>query len=230
MIETNLEAIIMSGGEGKRLRPYTNNIPKPLLNINGKPMIRHVVDHLYHYGVKNFHFTLHYLGSLIEEEMIRHKKDDQNFYFYYEKEPLGTFGGVGSIKNIKSERIILVNSDILTSINYEELHEYSCENNSDFTITTIPYEIEIPFATLDTIENKVLNILEKPIVEYKVNAGIYMFKKEILNLVPLDTKIDITDFISKLLNEDFSVHHFYTNKYWIDVGRMDDYQRANHYN
>lgn len=221
-----LDAVIMAGGRGERLRPLTDNVPKPLLLVGDKPIMEHNIDRLYKYGIDDFWISLKYLGAQIEEFFGDGESRNVEIDYVWEDKPLGTIGAVSKISNFRHDYILLTNSDVLTNLDYEDFFLDFLEQNADFSVVTIPYHVDIPYAVLETSNNHILSFKEKPTYTYYSNAGIYLMKKEILNLLPKDTFYNATDLMEDLIKRDLKVISFPHAGYWLDIGKHDDYKKA----
>ena len=221
-----ISVVIMAGGKGKRLLPLTKNKPKPLLEINGIPIIEHNLNRLKSYGIKDFAISLNYLGDQIKNYFDQKSKKEFRFNYICEKTPLGTVGALSKLKNVSNEHILLSNSDILTDLNYEDFYLDFIDKDSDFHILTFPYNYSIPFAVLETDDNSVSYIKEKPTYKHECNAGIYLMKREVIELIPKDSFYDATDLIELLIKLGKRVTTYIHNGYWIDIGRHEDFKRA----
>ncbi|RPH30788.1 MAG: nucleotidyltransferase [Bacteroidales bacterium] len=221
-----VDAVIMAGGRGERLRPLTDNTPKPLLNIGLKPILEHNLCRLRQFGIDDFWITLKYLGNQIEDYFGSGKDRDINIQYLYEEEPLGTIGALSKIKNFEYENILLTNSDILTNIDYEHFFLDFLKQDADFSIVTIPYTVDIPYAVLETHNGHVINFREKPSYTYYSNGGIYLIKKEILKNIPYNSFYNATDLMENLIKLKKKVISYPLAGYWLDIGRMEDYIKA----
>lgn len=221
-----VEAVIMAGGEGRRLRPYTESIPKPLLKVNDKPIIEYNIDRLADYGIQKIHISIKYLGHLIEEYFK--DGDSKNIFISYvtENNPLGTIGAVTLIEKFEEEYIIIMNSDLLTNIDFEDLFIQFINADADMIIATVPYKVDIPYAVLETKGNKVISFKEKPTYTYYSNAGIYLLKKEAIQHIPRNTFFNATDLMEKLVKEGKKVLSYPLLSYWLDIGKHDDFHKA----
>lgn len=221
-----LDVVIMAGGEGVRLRPLTDNTPKPMLKVGGKPILEHLIDRFVRFGISNFYLSINYLGNQIKDYFEDGSSKNVSITYVEETTKLGTIGGISQINDFKNNAVLVINSDILTNINLEDFYVHFLENGSDMAIACVPYVVNIPYAVLDTNGSNVLGFKEKPSLNYLTNAGIYLIKKEILSLIPQDTFYNATDLISHLLEENLKVTNFTILDYWLDVGKMDDFQKA----
>lgn len=222
-----LDAVLMAGGKGERLRPLTEKTPKPLLPVGDKCIIDHNIDRLLNYGVKNISVTVNYLKEQIED----HFKDPRgNVQVHTIREPkyLGTIGSIKFVPQFYNDTILVMNSDLFTNINYEDFYLHFKEHNADMSVAAVPYSVKIPYGILDLVERRnIKGLIEKPSYEYYANAGIYLIKKTALDYIPNDTFFNATDLIEKLIAEDRKVIRFPLNGTWIDIGNPQEYNRAN---
>lgn len=222
-----LDAIIMAGGKGTRLRPLTNDIPKPLLPVGDKTIMEHNVDRLTKFGIDNFWFSVNYLGGKIEDFFGSGKEKNLSINYIWEDTPLGTIGAISKIDNLKHEDVLVSNSDILTNLDYEQFYLDFKRNNADLSIASIPYNVNIPYAVLEKDEDGIITgFKEKPAYTYYSNGGIYLMKKSVLSLIPKNTFYNATDLIEKLLSMNKKVSSFSLESYWLDIGKHDDYKKA----
>ena len=216
-----INIIIMAGGMGTRLRPLTNNIPKPMLKVGEKPILHILLDHLLKYKVKNIHITVNYLKEQIIE-YIKNQKFNSNIDFIIEETPFGTIGSASQIKFKNNEFYFIINSDILTY-----LVDF-LENSADLSIFTIPYKFEIPYGVVELDESNVSSIKEKPSYIYQINSGIYLTNSKILKKVPKNRFYNMTDLISDILINKNKIISYSSSEYWLDIGRMEDFNKAQH--
>ncbi len=222
-----IDAVLMAGGKGERLRPLTLNTPKPLLKVADKPIIDYNIDNLIHYGVDNINVTVNYLAEQIEEHFFAEKNGVKIKCIREGEKFLGTIGGVQYIKDWHNDVVLLMNSDLFTNINLEEFYLHFLKNNADMSVAAMPYNVNIPYGILD-IENKrnIIGIKEKPNYYYYANAGIYLFKISLLDLIPHNTFYDATDFLTDLIARQYKVIRFPISGYWIDIGKPADFQKV----
>lgn len=221
-----VDAVIMAGGRGDRLKPLTDTIPKPLLKIGEKPIIEHNLDHLHKYGIENFWITLKYLGEKIEKYLGTGEEKEISIQYVYETKPLGTIGAVSKINNFKHDFILIVNSDLLTNIDYESFFLDFVSQKADFSVATIPYRINVPYAVLETSNGHVVSFKEKPTYTFYSNGGIYLIKREHIANIPHDTHFDATDLMEKMLTSNKKIISFPVEAYWLDIGKQEDYDKA----
>jgi len=228
-----IDAIVMAGGLGSRLKPLTDKIPKPLLKVGDKSAIQHNIDRLSKFGVANYYFCLNHMGEKIENHLskIYCKKDDKtlNLKFIYEKFPMGTIGSISQINNFNNEYILITNSDVITKIDYEKFFIDFQNKNADLSMITIPYSVDIPYGvtSVETSDNSIVSLDEKPKYIHYCNAGIYLLKTSIISKIPNNKHYDATDLVKKLIKNKFKVISYPTHDYWMDIGSIEDYKQAN---
>lgn len=221
-----VDALIMAGGKGERLRPLTENLPKPLLPVGDKPIIEHNIDRLNTFGIDDIWISLRYLG----QQIVDYFKDGGNkgvrINYVWEDEVLGTAGALGLIENFVHEDILMMNSDLLTNIDFEKFFLFHQEQDADFTVACIPFQVNVPYAVMETEGNQVRGLKEKPTFTHYSNAGIYMMKRTLTELVPRNQHFNATDFMEKLIQEGKKVVAYPLVNYWLDIGKHEDYQKA----
>jgi dTDP-glucose pyrophosphorylase len=222
-----LDVVIMAGGQGLRLRPLTEKTPKPLLRVGDKCILEHNLDRLIFYGIDDFWITVNYLSQQIVDYFGNGTNKNSKIEYIREKEALGTIGSVSNINNFKHDYVLVLNSDILTNINYEDFFLKFIESNADFSIVTIPYKVDIPYAVLETFEGQVKSFKEKPSYTYFSNGGIYLMKREVTELIPRNEFYNATDLMENLIKSNKKVVSYPLNGYWLDIGKHEDYNKAN---
>ena len=222
-----IDAVIMAGGRGERLRPLTENTPKPLLKVGGKPILEHNIDRLRLFGIDDFWITLRYLGEQIETYLGNGKSKNIDIQYVYESESMGTVGSVSQIKNFVHDYVLVTNSDLLTNIDYEHFFLDFLKKDADFSVVTIPYFVNVPYAVLETSNGHVLSLKEKPTYTYYSNGGIYMMKRDLTKMIPVEKHFNTTDLMEQLIAQGKKVISYPLNGYWLDIGRHEDYEKAN---
>ncbi|SFC64345.1 Nucleotidyl transferase [Algibacter lectus] len=221
-----IDAVIMAGGKGTRLRPLTENTPKPLLKVGDKPIMEHNLDRLALYGIDDYWLSVKYLGEQIESYFGNGNCKNINIDYVWEDEPLGTIGAVSKITNFGHDYVLITNSDILTNLDYESFFLDFIEQDADLAVVTIPYEVNIPYAVLETHEGMVKSFKEKPTYTYYSNGGIYLIKRSVLKLLPQNTFFNATDLMEKLIQNSNKVVSYPLAGYWLDVGKHEDFEKA----
>ena len=218
--------LIMAGGRGIRLKPFTDNVPKPMLLVGGKPIIEHNIDRLVSYGIKEFFISVNYLKDSIKDYFGDGSSKGIKITYIEENEPLGTIGSISLMDQIENEDLIVMNSDILTNLNFEEFYEFYCKEKSSMIVASVPYEVNIPYAVLETNKNVITSFSEKPKYTYYSNAGIYIIKFSLKRSIKKNTFFDATQLMESLLLSKTPLNHFPILNYWLDIGRHQDYVKA----
>ena len=220
-----IDAVIMAGGKGERLRPLTLTTPKPLLKVGDKCIIDYNVDALISYGLENISVTINYLGEQLEE----HYKDKRkNVQVKCVREPnfLGTMGSVKFVDSFINDTVLVMNSDLFTNIDYEDFYLHFLQNNADMSVAAVPYSVNVPYGIFELTGRNIQGVKEKPTYNYYANAGIYLIKKELLDLIPENVFFNATDLIEMLISVNRKVIRYPLTGYWIDIGKPEDYQKA----
>ncbi|MBO7439008.1 MAG: nucleotidyltransferase family protein [Bacteroidales bacterium] len=221
-----IDAVLMAGGKGERLRPLTLTTPKPLLPVGGKAIIDHNIDRLISYGVKHISVTVNYL----REQLEAHYAEEHNgvkINCCREPKFLGTIGSIKFIEKFYNDTVLVMNSDLFTNIDYEDFFLHFQEHEAEMSVAAIPYNVSIPYGILDLEGRNIKGLLEKPQYDYYANAGIYLIKRSALNEIPDNTFFNATDLIEKLISESKRVIRYPLNGTWIDIGNPQEYQKAN---
>ncbi len=221
-----IDAVLMAGGKGERLRPLTERTPKPLLKVGEKAIIDHNIDRLIDYGVEHISVTVNYLKEQIEEHFVEPRK---SVHVQTVREPkfLGTIGSIKFVKKFYNDTVLVMNSDLFTNINYEDFYLHFKEHDAEMSVAAVPYTVSVPYGIFDLSGREIQGLREKPTYNYYANAGIYLIKKSALEEIPEDTFFNATDLIEKLIAEGKKVIRFPLNGTWIDIGNPQEYQKAN---
>ena len=221
-----IDAVLMAGGKGERLRPLTEKTPKPLLKVGEKAIIDHNIDRLISYGVQHISVTVNYLKEQLEEHFAESHLGIQ-VQTVREPKYLGTIGSIRFVKEFYNDTILVMNSDLFTDINYEGFYLHFKEHNAEMSVAAVPYTVSVPYGIFDLEGRDIQGLVEKPTYNYYANAGIYLIKKSALAEIPDDTFFNATDLIEKLISENKKVIRFPLNGTWIDIGNPQEYQKAN---
>jgi len=221
-----IDAVLMAGGKGERLRPLTEKTPKPLLPVGGKAIIDHNIDRIINYGVKYITVTINYLGEQLEDHFAEPRGDVQ-VQTVREPKFLGTIGSIKFVKEFYNDTILVMNSDVFTNINFEDFYLHFIEHEAVMSVAAVPYTVSVPYGIFDLEGREIQGLIEKPTYNYYANAGIYLIKKSALDEIPEDTFFNATDLIEKLIAENKKVIRFPLNGTWIDIGNPQEYQKAN---
>ncbi|MGM0613436.1 MAG: nucleotidyltransferase family protein [Bacteroidota bacterium] len=220
-----LDAVIMAGGRGQRLRPITDTVPKSMVKLGGKPIIEHTIDRLISYGIENIYISVNYLKEQIMDYFGDGSEKSITIQYIEEAKPLGTAGALSLVEDFSND-ILLTNSDLFTNIDYEDFYLAFLEQKADMGIASIPYTVNIPYAILDEENNTVQSFKEKPSHTHYANGGIYLIKKEIITQIPENIFFNTTDLMQKLIDGKMNVIHNPLTGYWIDIGKHEDLKRA----
>lgn len=221
-----IDAVIMAGGKGARLKPLTNDVPKPLLKVGNKAIMEHNLDRLALFGIDDFWVSVKYLGEKIESHFGQGNEKNIKIEYVWENEALGTIGAVSKIENFEHDYILVTNSDLLTNIDYEQFFLEFLNKKADLAVLTIPYQVSIPYAVLETTGGEVKSFKEKPTYTYYSNGGIYLMKKEMLKYIPKNTFFNATDLMEALIKDNLKVISFPFSGYWLDIGKHEDFEKA----
>jgi NDP-sugar pyrophosphorylase family protein len=215
----------MAGGFGTRLRPLTEDVPKPMLPIGNRPLMEVMINQLRKAGIHRINVTTHYMP----EKIIEHFGDGSAFgvelNYVNEERPLGTAGGV-SLIDAPSTPLLVMNGDLLTDINFQEMYAYHQEQSAALTVAVRKYEFTVPYGVVESEDGFVTRLVEKPSLGFFVNAGIYLLEPEAFARIPKQQHINMTEIIDLLVVEGKRVASFPIHEYWLDIGQHADYQKA----
>lgn len=218
-----VDAVLMAGGRGERLRPLTLTVPKPLLKVGHKAIIDYNIDELKANGIDSIIVSVNYLKEQIEE----HFALTPGVTCVAEPERMGTLGSLSLMRHLlRHDTLLIMNSDLLTDLNFEKMYESHINSNAALTIGAIPYNVAIPFAIMNTDGDRIVSLSEKPTYNYFANAGVYMMRRELADRVPDCGITDAPDFIEQLISEGLKVSYFPIMGTWIDIGSPDDFRYA----
>lgn len=222
-----LSAILMAGGKGERLRPMTLSTPKPLLLIDGKPIIDYNIEALLRAGITDITVSTRYLAEQIHAHFANPVAPGVTVRCVTETKPLGTIGSAALVPHAKGASTLVMNSDLLTTVSFEDMYLKHRDSRADITIGVIPYQVSVPYAILTTgTDGLVTGIEEKPAYSYYANAGIYIFANDLLDTLSPDSRTDATDLIEQAIADGRRVVYHIINGTWIDVGSPTDFRQA----
>ncbi|HDZ33956.1 MAG TPA: CBS domain-containing protein [Pseudoalteromonas sp.] len=218
---------LMAGGFGTRLRPLTNNCPKPLLKVGDKPILEITILNFIKSGFVNFYISTHFMPEMIMEYFGDGSKWGVNITYVHEEEPLGTGGALGLLpKDLPKLPLIMMNGDILTNIDFQKLLSFHCNHIADASMCVREYEYQIPYGVIQGKDGKIISMEEKPTQLFHINAGIYVVNPELIEQVKANEIIDMPTLLEQKIKAQGNVMMFPIHEYWLDIGRMDDYKRA----
>ena len=219
-------AVIMAGGKGKRLKPITENMPKPMIKVGNKPILENIINYLKESGIVNIYISLNYKADIIENYFEDGSEYGVKISYLKEGKELGTAGALTLLPEIPSSPLLVINGDVVTKTNFLRLIEFHKQRRCVMTVAATQYTLNIPFGVLNTSGHYLLGIEEKPEQRFLCNAGIYMLNPEALPLIPEDTEFDMTDLIKELVRKGLPVTTFPIHESWVDIGHMDDLRKA----
>lgn len=221
-----IDAVLMAGGKGERLRPLTLDTPKPLLKMGNKAIIDRNIDRLVDFGVKNISVTVNYLKEKLIEHYARPKDNGIRIECVSEKMFFGTIGSLKLIKEFHNDTVLVMNSDLLTDINFEDFYLHFKEHDAMMSAAAIPYTISVPYGIFDLDGRNIKGVAEKPVYNLYANAGIYLIKREALKYIPEEQVFNATDLIETLVTDDQKVIRYPLTGLWIDIGTPEEYRKA----
>jgi len=218
--------VLMAGGLGTRLGELTKDLPKPMLAVGGKPILETIIRQFARYGFKNIIISVNYLSHIIENYFGNGSRFGVNISYIHETKRLGTAGALDLARERLTSPFFVMNGDILTTINLAHLHDFHMEQKSMATMCVREYDFQVPYGTVNMKDGRITSIDEKPIHKFFVSAGIYMLSPEALNNVPPDTFFDMPTLFEKLIQKEQNVLSFPLREYWLDIGHLNDYNKA----
>lgn len=221
-----VDAVLMAGGKGERLRPLTMNTPKPLLKIGDKAIIDRNIERLIEYGIKNISVTVNYLKEQLIEHYSQPLANDIKVECVSEEKFFGTIGALKLVKEFHNDTILVMNSDLLTDIDYEDFFLHFQQHEAMMSAAAVPYTISVPYGIFDLEGRNIKGVLEKPVYNYYANAGIYLIRKEALKYIPEGEVFNATDLIDALAVDGQKVIRYPLTGLWIDIGTPEEYRKA----
>jgi dTDP-glucose pyrophosphorylase len=222
-----VRAVIMAGGQGTRLRPYTDQVPKPLIRVGGRPLLEILIERLRQSGVLEMTVALHHKSGMIREHLGDGARLGVRVDYVEEPEPLGTMGALTLVAGGFAGPFFVVNGDILTKCDFRHMWEsHRGRREAAMTVGVSLHQVEIPYGEFTLRDGRVTTIEEKPRKEFPINAGIYVIEPAVVELIPRGEYFDATDLIRLLLGRGRAVHAHVIREYWLDVGRHDDLRKA----
>ncbi|MCY9692555.1 nucleotidyltransferase family protein [Paenibacillus alginolyticus] len=219
--------ILMAGGLGTRLRPLTDECPKPLLPVGGKPLLETIIGNFVSYGFRKFYISVNYMADKLMEYFGDGSQWEIQIKYIHESKRMGTAGSLGLLDELPTKPMIIMNGDLLTKVNFNQLLDFHQEQKILATMCVRDYEFQVPYGVIHVSKNKLVNIQEKPIMHYFVSAGIYVLDPKVLNYIPSDEFYDMPTLFEKLIQMNYEPSVFPIREYWLDIGRMDDFEKAN---
>jgi len=218
--------VLMAGGLGTRLKQLTADTPKPLLKIGDKPILETILFNFIEYGFSRFFISVNYKSEMIEEYFGDGSRWGIQIEYLREHKKLGTAGALSLMLEKPSAPIVVMNGDLLTKVNFQQLLEFHSEHKAAATMCVREYDFQVPYGVVTLDNHRILSIEEKPIQRFFVNAGIYILDPEVLDVIPCDTCVDMPLLFDQLLLQKKETTVFPIREYWLDIGRIDDFERA----
>lgn len=218
--------VIMAGGVGARLRPLTDDRPKPLLEIGGKPIIQTVIENFVGFGFRSFFISVNYKSEMIENFCGDGCKWGVEINYLREKKKMGTVGALSLLPVKPGKPLIIINADVLTNVNIHQLLDFHNEHKAAATMCVQDYHFEVPYGVIKINQHRIKGLDEKPVQRFFVNAGIYVLEPMVLDVIPMQESFDMTDLFTRLIDQGFETVAFPIREYWMDIGRMEDYKKA----
>jgi NDP-sugar pyrophosphorylase family protein len=222
-----LQAVLMCGGLGTRLRPLTYSIPKPLIYVGDRPVVELLLERLKLNGITEIYISLGYKGEHIEVELKDGKHLGLNIQYVREDQPLGTAGALNLLRDKLADPFLMMNGDLVTRLDFGKLCAFHQEHNAAITVATKAYEVQVPYGVVEDSDGKVTELREKPVYSTRINAGIYVLSRSVLDLLPPGGRFDATQLIQAALDDGRPVFSYLIEEYWLDMGRIEDYEKAN---
>ena len=220
-----ITAVVMAGGYGTRLRPLTDDIPKTMLPVGDRPILQRIVEQLRESGIRQVNVTTHYKKEVISEHFGDGREFGIEIQYVEEHRPLGTAGAL-SLVEAAEDPILVINGDILTGLDFRAMLEFHRDHQADMTVAVKQQDMEIPFGVVEVDGVRVTGITEKPVVKHFINAGIYLLNPAVRRFIPQGQPYDMPDLITQLISEGLTVVGFPVTEYWMDIGRVEDYRKA----
>lgn len=219
--------VIMAGGLGTRLRPLTDDCPKPLLRVGSRPILETIINNFNEYGFYKFYVSVNYKAEMIMDHFGDGSRWDVEIKYLRETKRLGTAGALSLLPEKPQEPLLIMNGDLLTKVNFHQLLNFHLDNNAEATMCVREYDFQVPYGVVKIKRNRLKGIDEKPIQRFFVNAGIYVLNPGVLDLLPGNTYFDMPVLFERLVNRKSEIAVFPVREYWSDIGQAVDYERAN---
>ncbi len=218
--------VLMAGGLGTRLRPLTDHLPKPLIRVGNKPILETILENFIQYGFKRFFISVNYKDDMLKSYFEDGSRWGVTVEYICEETKMGTAGSLSLLPEKSNYPVIVMNGDLLTKINFQHLLDFHKDHGADATLCVREYDFQVPYGVVKTDHQKVYAIDEKPVHKFFVNAGIYVLNADVLSGIEKNMALDMPQLFAKLMAEKKEVAAFPIREYWLDVGRLDDLERA----
>ncbi len=219
--------VIMAGGLGSRLRPLTDDCPKPMLRVGCKPILETILDNFVECGFGRFYFAVNYMAETITNHFGDGQKWGVDIRYIREDKQLGTAGALGLLPEKQTEPLIVMNGDLLTKVNFRHLMDFHGSQQAVATMCVTEYDFQVPYGVVNTRDSRIISIEEKPVHRFFVNAGIYVINPAAVRIIPKGSYFDMPALFEQLIKNEQATAVFPIREYWLDIGHMDDFERAN---
>ena len=221
------KVVLMVGGLGTRLRPLTDNTPKPMLKVGNKPILETIIDNFKKHGFINILLSVSYKSEIIEEYFKDGSEFGVNIEYIHENKRMGTAGALSLIRDKLDEDFFVMNGDLLTNINFENMMQYHLQNSSVATMGVREYDFQVPYGVVNVEGENILSIEEKPVHKFFVSGGVYVLSSDVLKFIPDDEFYDMPTLFEKIIEEKLKSISFPIHEYWLDIGRIEEFEKAN---
>ena len=222
----SLQAVLMCGGLGTRLRPWSYIIPKPMFPIGEDPILELLLKRLKLHGITEIYLSLGYKAELIETYFKDGSQLGVSLNYVREPAPLGTAGALNLLRDKLGDHFLMMNGDLVTRLDFNRFFNFHVDHNAEITVGTKAYDVQIPYGVIDDNEGRVTQLREKPTYSTQINAGIYLIRHSALDLLP-PGRFDATQLIQAAMDANRTVYSYRIEEYWLDMGRIEDYEKAN---
>ena len=219
--------VLMAGGLGQRLRPLTEDCPKPLLTVGNKPLLKTILDQFAEYGFEKFFISVNYRAEMVEEYFGDGSKHGVEIRYLREKDQLGTAGAVGLMAERPEAPVFVMNGDLLTRVDFPGMLAFHKEQKAKATMAVRSFDIQVPYGVVSVEDHRITRLEEKPTHKFFVNAGIYVLDPDVAAAIPRDTYLDMPTLFSQLMDQGQTTAAFPIHEYWMDIGRKQDFDQAN---
>jgi dTDP-glucose pyrophosphorylase/predicted transcriptional regulator len=219
--------VLMAGGLGSRLRPLTNDCPKPMLKVGGKPLLETILENFIEHGFCHFYISVNYMSEVVKSHFGDGSRWGVDICYLHEDQRLGTAGALSLLPEKNNGPLIVMNGDLLTKVNFRQLLEFHSEHNAHATMCVREYDFQVPYGVVKIENHRITGIDEKPTQRFFVNAGIYVLDSQALDLIFPNTFFDMPSLFEKLIEQQKETVVFPIREYWLDIGHMADFDRAN---
>lgn len=219
--------VLMAGGLGSRLRPLTNECPKPMLKVGGKPLLETILENFIEHGFFRFYISVNYMSEVVKSYFGDGSRWGIDIRYLQEDQRLGTAGALSLLPEKPAEPLVVMNGDLLTKVNFSQLLNFHTEHDAQATMCVREYDFQVPYGVVKIDKHRIVGIDEKPIQRFFVNAGIYVLEPSALDLISPNTFFDMPSMFEKLIEEKKEAVVFPVREYWLDIGQMADFDRAN---